>query len=598
LIDNKTDIAFLQETFITDRTVNAFNRDWEGSAFHSLSDSCHSRGVSILIRKGLDFKILNCSKSDDGRKVLLNIEIDGKIFCRVSVYAPNDITTRIQFFKRFPRWIKQKCCNDDGIIIGADLNVAECAIDRSTGTTDRSSAHFVQAKTFISIDDTFRKLYPEKREYTYIDPSGSGIMSRIDYIIASTALSARVKAVHTRPAPVPDHKAVFALFHINNGTRGKGYWKLNTNLLHDDKYINDIKYIISETMREYESTLPYKLIWDLCKIKIKEFSVKYGICQSRKRKENMYNIENKIQDIDKSLAEKFEKNLYDKRKLLQEQLDNDILLKARGAQIRSRAKWIEDGERSNSYFLRLESHRQTNNKIELLLTDDGRVCDNDDEILNEACTFYKSLYSSNEPCKADINKYLNETLFIRVLSEYEADACEGEITLEECTTVVQKLKIDKSPGLGGLTSEFYQTLWPHIGIILINVYNESFEEEVLSPSQRQSVLTLIFKKDDREKLLNYRPISLTNIDYKILASSLANRLQLVLDKIISTDQAGFIKKRFIGHNIRLIQDVLEYSDRHQTKGLMLFLDFKKAFDSLEWDFMIAALRRFNFAVSL
>ena len=134
--------------------------------------------------------------------------------------------------------------------------------------------------------------------------------------------------------------------------------------------------------------------------------------------------------------------------------------------------------------------------------------------------------------------------------------------------------------MDGLTAEFYQTFWHYIGLFLVKVYNECFDDEVLSSSQRSSILSLIHKKGDTVKLSNYRPISITNTDYKIIAFVLAARIQLVLDKIISTDQAGYVKKRFIGQNIRLIQDVLEHAKNNRRSGIMLFLDFEKALDSL------------------
>ena len=79
------------------------------------------------------------------------------------------------------------------------------------------------------------------------------------------------------------------------------------------------------------------------------------------------------------------------------------------------------------------------------------------------------------------------------------------------------MKSNKSPGLDGITTEFYKTFWPILGNLLVQVFNESHEFETLSESQRKAVMSLIFKKDDDEDISNYRPINLTNVDYRILA---------------------------------------------------------------------------------
>ena len=89
-----------------------------------------------------------------------------------------------------------------------------------------------------------------------------------------------------------------------------------------------------------------------------------------------------------------------------------------------------------------------------------------------------------------------------------------------------------------------------------------------------------------------------NIDTKITAYTLAQRIKPLLHKIINTDQNGYIKNRYIGFIIRQIQDIIDYADKFNVEGAILFLDFSKAFDSLEWDFMYLSLKRFGFQNSI
>ena len=108
------------------------------------------------------------------------------------------------------------------------------------------------------------------------------------------------------------------------------------------------------------------------------------------------------------------------------------------------------------------------------------------------------------------------------------------------------------------------------------------------------MLSLIFKKGDRDLLKNWRPISLLNIDYKIAAFALAQRLHHVLPKIINSDQNGYVKNRHIGNNLRLIEDVIEYVDKTNSRGAAIFCDYEKAFDSLEINFLLNSLEHFGF----
>ena len=106
------------------------------------------------------------------------------------------------------------------------------------------------------------------------------------------------------------------------------------------------------------------------------------------------------------------------------------------------------------------------------------------------------------------------------------------------------------------------------------------------------------KKDDKEDIANYRPISLTNVDYRILAFVLARRLQRVIDSILSHDQTAYVRNRHMGYNMRLVEDVIEYYEQMQKRGIIFMADFTKAFDSLEWDFMYRSLEFFNFGPSI
>ena len=109
------------------------------------------------------------------------------------------------------------------------------------------------------------------------------------------------------------------------------------------------------------------------------------------------------------------------------------------------------------------------------------------------------------------------------------------------------------------------------------------------------VLTLIPKKEkNRLFLKNWRPLTLLNTDYKIIAKTLSNRLIKILPFIIDEDQTGYINGRYIGCNIRLIEDIIMLSKSKKIAGIILVIDFEKAFDSLRWRFMHESLRKFNF----
>ena len=97
---------------------------------------------------------------------------------------------------------------------------------------------------------------------------------------------------------------------------------------------------------------------------------------------------------------------------------------------------------------------------------------------------------------------------------------------------------------------------------------------------------------------NWRPLTLLNTDYKIATKAIANRIKKFLPKIINCSQTGFIKGRYIGENIRLIQETIEMLEKENMAGLLFFADFEKAFDSIRHKYIITCLESFNFGTDI
>ena len=218
--------------------------------------------------------------------------------------------------------------------------------------------------------------------------------------------------------------------------------------------------------------------------------------------------------------------------------------------------------------------------------------------MDEINSFYQTPYTQQCDGNELDNKIDNflDSIDIPQLNEDDKDSLDKSISKQEIYDTLISMKHNKSPGLDGLPVEFYIVFWKDLSDMLLDSFNFSLQNGLMSSSQRNGVIILIPKKDrDTSYLKNFRPISLLTVDYKILAKILANRLKKCLSHLIHPDQSGFLKGRNIGNNIRLIIDIIEYTELNHIPGAILLLDIQKAFDSVSHDFLLRVLRRFNFS---
>ena len=377
--------------------------------------------------------------------------------------------------------------------------------------------------------------------------------------------------------------------HIDK--RGPSYWKFNNSLLLDSCYTLAITNLISKLKSDYNDRNP-SFIWEYTKYSVRKFTIDY----SKRKAHNIRNKESVLvrnislleQDYFNSNSDIVFQSLMHARTELQTLYD----YKLHGIVIRSRARWVDEGERNTKYFLNLESRNKSNNVIRKLKRSDGFDTCKSSEILSELRKFYKCLYSS-ENC--DPSLIFNHIACNNTLSFDDAARCDGKLNLHDCKDALVAFKNGKSPASDGLSAEFYKHFWQIIGELVTNSLNFSYDNIKLSDEQGRSTITLIPKpQKDPTLCTSYRPISLLNIDYKICAKVLATKLKTIIHLIIDSNQTGFIKNRFIGENIRFIIDLIDHCNDRNITGLLLLVDFEKAFDRLEWNFILHCLNFFNF----
>ena len=167
--------------------------------------------------------------------------------------------------------------------------------------------------------------------------------------------------------------------------------------------------------------------------------------------------------------------------------------------------------------------------------------------------------------------------------------------MEEISEALKQMKNGKSPGIDGFPAEFFKTFWRKIKYFILKAYKCAYNKGEMSTTLRHCLITCI-PRGNKPKIhfKKWRPISLLSCVYKILSSAFANRLKKVLDKLVSKSQTGFISGQYIGENVRLVYDLLHYTEKENIPGLIMLVNFEKAFDSVSWSFIYQVLEYLNF----
>ena len=589
-------LYFLQETHSTVNDITCWNNEWDSKAIWSHGTS-NSKGTAILFHSKFDCSIIKSVADPNGRYIIVDIKVSDKIFTCVNIYAPNDDCP--QFFVGIDNVLDD--FQGDNIIYGGDFNsVLNLCLDKKGGrprTNFKARSEILKFMDKRCLVDIWRNMNPDLKMFTWKSNSNPPIFCRLDYFLITKTLKTCIESSDITHGYRTDHSMVSIVLNNNYEKPGKGFWKLNVSLLSDPDYIKMVKKTIENVVNENNEANP-SLLWETIKCVVRGDTISYSVKKSRERNKLQNNLETDIADLELHYSHNLDPSVLTILERKRKELEIIYGYRAKGAMMRSKARWVEEGEKNSKYFLNLEKRNYTKKCICKLKNCKGDVITASNEILEEEADFYAKLYTScnNINCNEDFYDKLNITdNDIPKVSYEEANSCEGIITLNECANAVQSMANSKSPGSDGYPIEFYKMFWNQIGKILVKSFNHSFGDGKLSDSQCRGIISLI-PKDGKDELLlkNWRPISLLNVDYKIAAKIIANRMKNVLGSVISNDQTGFLPNRYIGENVRLILDVIEFADINDIPGTLFFIDFEKAYDKLEWSFIARCLEQFGF----
>ncbi|GKB40109.1 putative RNA-directed DNA polymerase, partial [Tanacetum coccineum] len=274
-------------------------------------------------------------------------------------------------------------------------------------------------------------------------------------------------------------------------------------------------------------------------------------------------------------------------KLLHE-IDKIDSLEALDLHQKSRIKWDIEGDENSKFFHGLVNQRHRTNSIHGIMSDGTWITD-PLQVKETFLDFFKAKFQPHDPMTD-----LPSISCPSNLSPSDHDMLEKDATLEEIKSAVWDCGNDKALGPDGFTFGFIKRYWELLKNDIMEFVTRFLDTKKMPMGSNSSFITLIPKVSNPIHVKDYRPISLINIHYKLIAKVLASRLAKVVDKIVSQEQSGFILGRQILDGPLMLSEMIDWFKKKKKKMLIFKVDFEKAFDYVSWKYLDFMLHNLGF----
>ena len=257
----------------------------------------------------------------------------------------------------------------------------------------------------------------------------------------------------------------------------------------------------------------------------------------------------------------------------------------------AKAKYLKNSDKGTKFFHDLIRANRSKNQVASILLDDGSRTTSNKQVSEAFVQYYMGLLGERKDCIA-INK--STVLNGKLLEAEQATNLLKAISEEEIKVALFSIGEDKAPGPDGFSSCFFKKAWDIVGRDFSKAVMEFFSSGQILKQINHSVLALIPKSKDADRVEDFRPIACCNVVYKVISKIIASRLAPVLSSIVSPAQSAFVQNRSMIDNIFLLQELLrQYGRKRVSPRCILNVDLRKAFDSVDWGFvqdMLSALQ--------
>lgn len=577
IVHNDIDIVFLQEVCVANLDIL---HPYE--YFVNLGDD--TRGTAIVYRPGIILTDFIASPS--GRVV--SALYDNTVM--INVYSPSGSGHRIDREHFFREELNIHLTRASDIILAGDFNCVLHSKDQRGPSLNKSVA-LQDLVTGLRLTDMWEYIHHDYVEFTFHRGTSA---SRIDRIYVTPSLHVAINNINVIPVSFSDHHTVCCTLQTHNTVPllGRGYWKLNNSLLTSPEAEENFptKWGQLVARKRFYTTI---LQWwsQAAKPGIQKFFRSLAYQKSIERKQTLQFYQEALYDYSR-----LQQQGHDVQHRISE-IKHIICTKQQqildGVKTRSRIPSLVEEERTTLYHIAKEAQQGRKRFITTLQTADGEISGTPN-LLRAVTTHYSNMFEQEDAQPINAQHPFLASLQSQ-LDLDDATHLTVDISEDELEQAIQSCNNNKSPGPDGISFEFYKQFWPLLKHDLLLLFQELFAQTDQNLDIAQGIIVLVPKKTHPTHLSDYRPLTLINTDYKIMAKILASRIKSVLPHILGEEQHSVTSRSNIITGLSNLRSfVLHMMTEPTTAAALISLDFEKAFDRVKHSYLWSVLYKFDF----